>query len=226
MGKALSDLSLRGRKAFTELSVNLRKIGLTSSDVFFKIFDSQIQPILMYASEVWGLKRYDSIEKVHLTACKSFLNVGPQTPNAIVYGECGRYPIFINSASRSIKYCLKLLSMHEDRLPRKAYNMLLHMDNNGHKTWASEIRYLLFSYGFGFVWLSQTVGNSVDFLSVFKRRAIDIFIKTGDQCLNLLQDIHFTESSKLCLHLRNTLTILLILKYEKHLLSSEQDCYS
>ena len=39
---------------------------------FFKIFDIKIQPILMYASEIWGTVRLDGIEKVHMMACKRF----------------------------------------------------------------------------------------------------------------------------------------------------------
>ena len=39
---------------------------------FFKIFDIKIQPILMYASEIWGTVRLDDIEKVHMMACKRF----------------------------------------------------------------------------------------------------------------------------------------------------------
>ena len=175
LGRSLSDLSLRGKKALLEFKSNLKNIGLVSPDVFFKIFDSQIQSILLYASEMWGYKKYDCIEKIHLSACKYYLSVGSQTPNAIVYGECGRFPIFINSATRCINYWIKLTTMHNGRIPRKAYEMLLNLDNLGYDTWASKIRCLLFSYGFGFVWMSQMVGNRVSFIRTFKTRLVDIF---------------------------------------------------
>ena len=126
-----------------ELITNLRKVGTVSLDVFFKIFDSQIQPIYLYGSEVWGFRKHDTIEKVHLLACKLFLNVGPQTPNAIVYGECGRHPVYINSFVRTIRYWLKLITMTEDRIPRKAYNMLKLLDSAGYKTWATHVREVL-----------------------------------------------------------------------------------
>ena len=35
--------------------------------VFFK-FDIMIQPILMYASEIWGTVRLDGLENVHIMA--------------------------------------------------------------------------------------------------------------------------------------------------------------
>ena len=48
----------------------------------------------MCASEIWGTVRLDGIEKVHLMACKRFLGVPLRTPNKVVYGELGRYPLF------------------------------------------------------------------------------------------------------------------------------------
>ena len=52
----------------------------------------------MYASEILGTVRQDGIEKVHMMACKRFfLGVPLRTPNKMVYGELGRYPLFVNS---------------------------------------------------------------------------------------------------------------------------------
>ena len=46
----------------------------------------------MYASEIWRTVRLDVIEKVHMMACKRFCL---RTPNKMVYGELGRYPLFV-----------------------------------------------------------------------------------------------------------------------------------
>ena len=39
------------------------------------------------------MDKFDQIERVHLYACKRFLHVLDKTPNDIVYGELGRYPL-------------------------------------------------------------------------------------------------------------------------------------
>ena len=54
-----------------------------------KIFDSQIQPIILYGSELWGLDRNATThcEAVHLMGLKRFLGVDKKTPNDLVYGE-------------------------------------------------------------------------------------------------------------------------------------------
>ena len=45
----------------------------------FKVFDSKTQSVLLYSSEIWGLHRLDSIERVHLMACKRYLGVPIRT---------------------------------------------------------------------------------------------------------------------------------------------------
>ena len=92
-------------------------------------------------------------------ACKRFLGVPICTPNKMVYGEVGRYPLFVNSYLRSLKYWFKVLMMTEDRLPKQAYLMLHNLDRNGKRCWASEIRTILSESGFHFVWLNQGVGD-------------------------------------------------------------------
>ena len=62
---------------------------------FFKIFDIKSQPMLMYASKIWGTERLDNIERVHIMECKRFFGVPQKTPNKMVYGELGRYPLLL-----------------------------------------------------------------------------------------------------------------------------------
>ena len=88
--KGTSAFAAKGKKAVFHLCKALTR------QTFFKIFDIKIQPILMYASEIWGTVRLDGIEKVHMMACKRFLGVPLRTPNKMVYGELGRYPLFEN----------------------------------------------------------------------------------------------------------------------------------
>jgi hypothetical protein len=67
-------------------------------DLQLRILDSLVAPILLYGSEVWGVGKNDNIEKVHLQFLKRILGVRVTTPNCLVYGELGRYPLDINSA--------------------------------------------------------------------------------------------------------------------------------
>ena len=57
------------------------------------MFDKAILPVLLYSSEIWGFENLDVLEKVHLRFCKLILNLKQTTPNSIIYGELGRFPI-------------------------------------------------------------------------------------------------------------------------------------
>ena len=57
------------------------RLGEQCPKLFFKLFDGQIQPMLTYGSEVWGIMAdYSIIERVHVFAIKPFLNVSTRTP--------------------------------------------------------------------------------------------------------------------------------------------------
>jgi hypothetical protein len=56
-------------------------------------FDKMVKPVLLYGCEIWGMGNNDILERVHLTFCKSLLNLRTSTPSCKVYGELGRYLI-------------------------------------------------------------------------------------------------------------------------------------
>ena len=55
------------------------KINCTDCRVFIKIFDAQIQPALLYASEVRGTGRVETVEKMQLFAIKMLLSSSSRT---------------------------------------------------------------------------------------------------------------------------------------------------
>ena len=73
-----------------------------------------------------GLQEHLPIEQVHTTTLKQFLKVSIHSSNTLLYGETARYPLYINHKIRCVKYWLKLLKMHETRIP-KAYEMMRRM---------------------------------------------------------------------------------------------------
>ena len=105
-----------------------------------KSFDTQIEPILTYSSEVWGLENVDQLEKVHTFAIKRFLNVPLHSSSKLVYGETGRYPLFIRTAVKCIRYWLKTSNLPTSRICKHAYEMLLVQHEAGHLNWVSKVK--------------------------------------------------------------------------------------
>ena len=173
---SISDMAARARAGTVSILRLLWSLGERSPRIFFKLFDAQIQPMLNYGAEVWGLTVDLSIlERVHLFALKRFLNVSVRTPNSLVYGETGRFPLFVNIYVKCVKYWLRLLKMEPNRYPRKAYNMLLYMHEHNRNTWASSICFMLYRYGFDEAWQNQGVGNEKAFVKLFRERVILVY---------------------------------------------------
>jgi len=171
---SLVHLASRARAAVAQVQRSLRKISHVTPNVFFKLFDAQIQPIVLYASEVWGLSDCDVIEKVHISGLKQFLNVSARTPNVMVYGDSGRFPLYINARLRSVKYWLKILRMDDNRLPHSVYKMMI-SNIDRYTNWASNMRTFLIENGFGDVWNNQRVDNETAFIKLLRGRLIDSF---------------------------------------------------
>lgn len=197
VAQGVNRLVMKGKKAVYDCARVLRKLNEMSRQTFFQIFDAQVQPILMYGSEVWGLETVQSIEKVHTVACKRFLNVPLKTPNKCLYGDLGRYPLHVNTCLRIVKYWLKLLKMDSARLPKQAYQMQVGMTENGKICWASKLKELLYKHGFGHIWLEQEVGNEQSFLSLLRHKLIDSFYDDWKVAINTSDRFSFYASFKL-----------------------------
>ena len=168
----------KGKKGVLELLRTMKKLNCTDITLFWKLFDSQIQPIVTYAAEVWGLMENSDMEKLHTYAMKRFLNVPLHTSNKMIYCETGRHPLCIQTCVKSIKYWLRLVSLPVDRLCVQAYNMLLREHEKGKVNWVSKVKGTQTENGFGFVWLNQGVGNECQFLTEFKDRIISSYRQT------------------------------------------------
>ena len=121
----LEDMASRAKKGVIGVLKLLWTLAEQSPTLFLNLFDCQIQPMLTYDAEVWGIMAdHCTIERVHLFAIKRLLNVSTRTPSALVYGETGRYPLYVITYVKCIKYWLNLVRMPEKRLPLKAFKCL------------------------------------------------------------------------------------------------------
>ncbi|MEW8545044.1 MAG: reverse transcriptase family protein [Candidatus Thiodiazotropha sp.] len=125
-----------------------------------KLFDSLILPILTYGCEIWGFYRSDDIEKVHLRFLKQILGVRRQTSNIAVYGELGRFPLYIIRKIRILKYWFKILNSPNSLLFKVYCQQVNCLNNNAsYSCWCTSVRTLLNELGFSYLWDSQSVSK-------------------------------------------------------------------
>ena len=63
--------------------------------------------------------------------------------------------------------------MPNSRYPRNCYLLLKNLDDAGRRTWASNVKNLIYMYGFGIVWINQEIGDTSNLLKAFKQRLVD-----------------------------------------------------
>ena len=99
--------------------------------------------------------------------------VGVRACNAAVLGDCGRFPIWIESTKTCIKYWMKILNMPDSPYVKKCYLLLKVLDEYGQINWVTKVRQLLFSNGFGYIWIELCVHNCRAFLTALEQRLKD-----------------------------------------------------
>ena len=177
--QAVGDLAAKPMIRTSQILNCLWRLGNVPRNIFFKLYDAQILPILMYGSELWGFQPFTVLEIAHMFAWKRFSNVSVQTPNKLIYGDLGTDSMFITSDVRCVKYWLRITNLPDERLPKKAYNMLLYLQNLGKKTWAYHVKELLCRNGFRHVWLQQNVGHLTDLCLFLNKNCWISSSKTG-----------------------------------------------
>ena len=168
VGKAL--------KALNVLLINCRKIKIKPK-LQCQLFDSFVGSILGYASEIWGHGKSKVIERIHLKFCKSVLNVRTNTSSMGVYGELGRYPLYISRYLQILKYWFKLLNT-DNIILKTVYKMCLEDCNKGCKNWLYNVKQMLNNYGFAYIWDQQHVLSIKVFIMTFKQRLLDNFYQS------------------------------------------------
>ena len=85
--------------------------------------------------------------------------------------------------------------------------MLVNLDENGEKCWATEVREPLCKTGLYFVWL-QSVGDVKSFLYVFKQRLLDMFTQEWTANIRDKERYEKCRSSKFMFEAESYLSVI------------------
>ena len=170
-------------KKIIELLKLLDIINCCTLDIFLKLFDSKVLPMLSYGCELWGVQDITGIERVRTFGLKGFFNVSSHCQNYVFYGDTGRYPLYICHKIRVLKYWFRLLKM----------SML---SEKGHHNWVTDERDLLCMYGFVIVWMCKEVGSEKLLVRQMKERLIDCYKQHWHTEICNNQHMMFYSSSK------------------------------
>ena len=174
------DLRTRGLKAIFNIKCICQKNKEITPKIQLHFFDTLVKPVLNYACEVWGGSQANPLETIYLRYLKQVLGVRQTIPNAYIYGELGAYPLYIDRYVRMVKYWLKVISSTNTSLIHVVYKHLKDdIENDANvNNWASKIKHILESNGFGYIWLQQCINTSDDsFIRILKQRLTDQYLQ-------------------------------------------------
>ena len=139
--EGLEDLKNRAGNAYYKLKTCLNSGFRQNVPLTLKLFDSLVKPILLYASDFWGMHKQNSMnlnpcEKIHMDFCKQVLGVSETTSNFGVLIELGRDPIFLQGKKLSLNNWLRICGQNKCNEILKL-NCLHAMKEN--LLWAQEI---------------------------------------------------------------------------------------
>jgi len=169
-GAAVKTLSAQAKKVMYMLTKYSKACGDMPVKVSLKLFDSIVKPVALYGAEIWGTQVHKSLEDVQTTFCKRTLGLPKQATNLACVAECGRYPLFVSTYIKCIKYWLKILQLPDHRYVKACYKDQVRLDENKKVNWVTHIREMLQRYGFGEIWTAQGVANVPIFISTLRQR--------------------------------------------------------
>ena len=129
---AIENLALKASKAYYTIRREFNYNNNTPPKVILKLFDSMIQPIAIYNSEIWAIYGWSKnttpcilkhllmakhkFEMLHAKVCRHTLGVHKRATEVMVKAELGRYPLTLKILCNIYKYWQHILHAPEGSL--------------------------------------------------------------------------------------------------------------
>ena len=104
-------------------------------DVFTKLYDSCVWPVISYGAAIWGFKSFSCINAVHNRAMRFYLGVGKYTPTAAVTGDMGWLPADIKQWETICSYWHRIVQMSDIRTNKCILVWACQKENRLCKNW-------------------------------------------------------------------------------------------
>ena len=126
-----------GARALGSILHKYKKMNGLGYYTYSKLYQSCVCPVLDYASEIWGYKGYDKIDRIQNRAIRAYLGVHSLAPNLSIQGDMGWTESCFRRKVNMGRYWNRLVRLSDDRLTKKVFLWALGQRSKG---WASEMR--------------------------------------------------------------------------------------
>ena len=115
------NIAQNASRALGLLIAKYKNMGGMPFDVFTKLFDSLVWPIISYGAAIWGSKSFSCINAVQNRAMRFFLGTGKYTPTAAVFGEMAWEPPIVKQWKCISSQWARLVNMNVERLNKRIF---------------------------------------------------------------------------------------------------------
>ncbi|MES9881007.1 MAG: reverse transcriptase family protein [Sedimenticola sp.] len=142
---AVSELAKSAGRALSAIYTKYLYLGGMNYKTFTKLYESLVEPVLYYASSVWGLTDYSKIKTLQNKACRLFLGLGKNAANTASQGDMGWSSCFVKQKIEVCRQYSKLRQMSEHRTVKMVFNW---SSSNG-KCWERRVKKYFDGVGLG-----------------------------------------------------------------------------
>lgn len=156
INSGLKDLKDRALRAFMKLKLKMGPFFRKYQEITIKLFNTLITPILLYASDFWGLLKLPTncpFETLFQSFCKQLLGVQKQTTNTGVLLELGLVPLSLYAKKNAFKNWHRISEIRvANPLVRLSYEYALDQK----LSWPMRSKSILAEIGMMNIFLSKT----------------------------------------------------------------------
>ena len=201
--KHIEEAKVKADRACTSLLKFVYKFRKLPVSFFLRLFDSLVNSVLLYGSEVWsgGLlsdRNNSLLESVALRFYKSMLGLPRGTPSDGVLLELSRIKVREQSIINMVRFWLRISALPESRLVKKCLKKQTVMANNGKQCWALQVKSALECLGFASLWNREGILSirRKTMMSIIKQKVRDISRTTLFEHIKEKSSLVFYEKYK------------------------------
>ena len=120
-GVTVRHLSTSANRALGALHTKVKLIGGMAYDIYSKLYNSLVTPVLNYGSALWGTANYRCANTIQNRACRFFLGVGSHTSTNAIRAEMGWSPQLHKQYIEVLRLYCRLRSLEPGRLARDVH---------------------------------------------------------------------------------------------------------
>ena len=169
---AAKSVAQSASRALGLLIVKFKLIGGMPYDVFTKLYNTLVQPVISYGAAIWGIKSYSCISAIQNRAMRVFLGTGKYTPSSAIIGDMGWEPAHIRQW-RSVASHWYRGNTWDDGDLRKI--ILLWASNNKCKNWCFLFKNSCDKIGVD-ITMNSINGSKCDFVEGIVNKFMESFI--------------------------------------------------